>query len=169
MRKAVIYTLAFMHLTLVALTIFHVWDKVYKGNAAIEKSSAFVCGINYSLWRFGFFSPDVGRSTEMEIKVYDVNGKETIFSTLDGFRFYLSNNDLAKRFYCIKVKNTSDTLFQDLCARSVATRMMNVRPGTYKVSYTIRSIRYPAMADFCKKEPVHVQTIYSTEFALKGF
>lgn len=169
MRKKLIYSIAFLHLLLITLTIFHVFDKIYTINPVVEKSFAFVCSLNYSVWRYGFFSPDVGRSNEVEIKTYNVNGQEQTFSTLRGFNFFLSNNDLGKRFYGFKVYNVTDTVLQDLCARSVATRMMNIFPGTYKVSYTLRSIRYPTLGGYRRNEPVQVLNLYTTDFELHRY
>ncbi len=167
--KKFIYTLAFVHLLLITLTIFHVFDNWYNKNAIVEKSFAFVCSLNYSVWRYGFFSPDVGRSNEIEIKTFDSDGHEQQFSTLRGFNFFLSNADLAKRFYGFKVYNVADTVIQDLCARSVATRMMNLYPGTTRVTYTLRSIRYPTMEGFRNKEPVEILNLYTTDFKLRSF
>jgi len=164
--KRLIYALAFFHLLLISLTIFHALDKVYTLNAVVEKSFSFVCSLNYSVWRYGFFSPDVGRSNEIEIKTYDSQNHETKFSTLNGFNFFLSNADLGKRFYGFKVYNVADTSLQGLSARSVATRMMNIFPDVNKVTYTLRSIRYPTMKDYCKKKPVEILDIYTTTFTL---
>jgi len=132
MRKF-IYTVVFLHLLLVFMTIFHAIDWLYNRNSFTEKTFAVICSLNYSVWRYGFFTPDVGRSNEIEIKTYNV-------------------------------VNAADTLLQDLCARSVATRMMNLFPGVYKVSYAIRSIRYPSLSGFRNKEPVKTIEVYSTDF-----
>ena len=167
--KKIAYSLAFLHLLIVFLSIFHFFDRV--GTSAkpwLEKSVAFYSSLNYSVWSFGFFTPDVGKTNELEIKIYDTAGGEKKFSTLEGFNFFLSNQDLAKRFYGFKKYNSSDTSMQDICARSVATRMMNLFPGIYKVSYTIRSIRYPTLQGFNKKEPVSIQELYSTDFVFDG-
>jgi hypothetical protein len=164
--KKIIYTLAYLHLLLITLTIFHVLDPIYNKYGFLEKTLAFVCRINYSVWRYGFFSPDVGNSNEVEIKTYHISGKDTTYSTLRDFNFYLSNHDLAKRFYGFKVYNAADTMVQDLCARSVATRMINLHPGTYKISYTLRSIRYPSMHDFLNGKPIKKRELYTTDFIL---
>ncbi len=84
-----------------------------------------------------------------------------------GFDFYMGNADLAKRLYGFKFFNASDTMVQDLFARSVATRMINLNPGVTKVSYTIRTIRYPSMDEFLKNKPVHQAQLYTTEFVLR--
>jgi hypothetical protein len=169
MKKKIFFTLAFMHLTVILLTIFHVLDeKIYHKNEPLEKALTMMCSINYSVWRYGFFSPDVGKSNEIEIKTVDYNGKEKTYSTLNGFSFYCQNSDLAKRFYGYKVYNAGDTSIQDICARSIATRMFNINPDIWKVSYTLRSIRYPTMNGFIKKEPVKVSELYSTDFILKS-
>lgn len=164
--KRFVYSIAFFHLLLITLTIFHVLDKIYKANAFTEKTFSFICSLNYSVWRYGFFSPDVGRSNEIEIKTSDAHHHEKTYSTLHGFNFFLSNADLGKRFYGFKVYNVVDTSLQGLSARSVATRMMNVLPEVNKVTYTIRSVRYPSMSDYCKKAPVQITDIYTTTFTL---
>jgi hypothetical protein len=166
--KKVVYSIAFVHLLFITLTIFHVFDNLYNKNAVVEKSFAFICSLNYSVWRYGFFSPDVGNSNEIEIIVYDTTGRARKLSTLHGFNFFLSNADLGKRFYGFKVYNAADTLLQDLCARSVAAKMMNVYPDVYKVTYTLRSIRYPVMEKYRKKDTVAIHELYSTDFVLRN-
>ena len=169
MKKKIVFTLAFGHLTVILLTIFHVLnEKVYHKNEPLEKALVLMCSINYSVWRYGFFSPDVGKSNEIEIKTVDYNGQQKTYSTLKGFSFYCKNQDLAKRFYGYKVYNAGDTSIQDICARSFSTRMFNLRPDIWKVSYTLRSIRYPTMKGFCNKEPVKTSELYSTDFVLTG-
>jgi hypothetical protein len=166
--KKIIYILAFTHLFIIFLTIIHALDKLSETKVSwIATSINFYCSLNYSVWRYGFFSPDVGRSNEIEIITYSENEKATKYSTLNGFNFFLNNNDLGKRFYGFKTYNAADTLIQDLCARSVATRMINLFPDTKKVRYTIRSIRYPTMQNFRKKEPIQINELYSTEFILE--
>jgi hypothetical protein len=165
--KKFIYIIAFTHLFIIFLTIIHALDKISETKVSwLAKSINFYCSINYSIWRYGFFSPDVGKSNEIEIITYDSNGKAKNFSTLQGFNFFLNNNDLGKRFYGFKTYNAADTLIQDLCARSVATRMINTFPETKKVRYTIRSIRYPSMEGFRKKEKIQKNELYSTEFSI---
>jgi len=165
--KKIIYIASFIHLIIVSLAIFHVIDGVGKGRRPlIEKSASFYCSINYSLWHFGFISHDDVRSNELELIIYNINGSVTKYSTLDGFKFFVSNNDLKNRFYGFKITNAADVLIQDLCARSVATRMMNLHAGTTRVSYTIRSIIYPTMEGYSKNEPMKTQTVYTTDFIL---
>jgi hypothetical protein len=170
MKKKLCFTLAFVHLALIVLTISHLLnEKIYHKNESLEKALAFLCSVNYSVWRYGFFSPDVGKSNEIEIITVDAKGRQKRYSTLEGFDFYCKNADLAKRFYGYKVYNATDTTIQDICARSFATRMMNLNPEVCKVTYTIRSIRYPTMKGFCHKEPVQTTELYTTDFILKGY
>ncbi len=83
--KKLVYFLVFFHLGLISLSIFHALDKLYGKGVWMEKSLAFICSLNYSVWRYGFFSPDVGNSTEVEIKTVDGAGVQKKYSTLDGF------------------------------------------------------------------------------------
>jgi len=164
--KPLVYLLAGIHLLLVTLAIFHVFDEAVSSRT-FEKPLAFWCGINYSVWQYGFFSPDVGKSTEIEIKVYSANTKPAVFSTLNGFAFYTSNIESANRFYDFKVQTGSDTVFQDLFARSIATRIMNVDTTAWRVDYVMRSIRYPTMVNFSKGVKPRIVEFYSTEFDLR--
>lgn len=165
--KRLICILAFCHLMLVGLTIAHNTDKwLHRGPWA--KPLMFYGGVSYAIWRFGFFAPDVGKSTEAEIKIYDDAGKSRYYSTLDGFRFFVSTLDASNRFYAFKMLCGSDPAMQDLCARSVATRMMNLHPGGSRVDYTLRTIRYPAMDEYRKGAPISKVELYSTTFALRG-
>ncbi len=51
--KKLIYFLAFFHLSVIAVVIFHGLDSVvHKG--WWEKPLAFICNINYSIWQYGF-------------------------------------------------------------------------------------------------------------------
>lgn len=161
--------LAFIHLTIITLSIFHVFDSPLLKGGTFERSSAFLGRINYSVWQYGFFSPDVGSSHEVEIKISDGMGDEKHYSTLHGFNFFVANEDLSRRFYGFRMMNAYDTLFQDLCARSVATRMINLHPGISQVTYSIRSIRFPTMNGFCKNTPVDIRTLYTTDFVLRNY
>ncbi len=163
--KKLIKVLVFMHLSLIVVVIFHGMDRWVHGSM-LERPLAFLSSLNYSVWQYGFFSPDVGKSTEVQIKVYDIYGDSIRYSTLDGFRFFVATEETNNRFYGFKVHTSSDTTFQDLCARSAAVRLLNLHPESYRVNYLTRSIRYPTMEGFRKKEPVQVETLYETEFAL---
>lgn len=164
--KKAVYALAFAHLVVVALTIFHGIDRVlYKG--WWHKPLAFYSSLNYAVWRYGFFAPDVGRSTEVEITVHSDGGEITRYSTLDGFRFFTSNLESANRFYGFKVSTASDEVFQDLSARSVAARMLNIHQDAWRIDYAMRGIRYPTMGDYVKGEPVRKVEFYNTTFVLR--
>lgn len=164
--KKVFYLLIALHLTLITVVIFHGMDRWVNGSW-LEKPLAFLCSLNYSVWQYGFFSPDVGKSTELQIKVYQENGDSIQYSTLEGFRFFVATEETNNRFYGFKVHTSSDTLFQDLCARSVAVRMLNLQPDAWRVSYATQSIRYPGLVGFRQDSAITVTPLYQTEFALR--
>jgi hypothetical protein len=165
-KKKTVYTLTFIHLIMIAVSIFHGIDGlVHKG--WWEKPLAFYNSLNYAVWRYGFFAPDVGSSSEVEITVYSDGGKVTRYSTLDGFRFFLSNLESANRFYAFKVSMINDATFQDLSARSVAARMLNIHQDAWRIDYAMRSIRYPKMDEYVKGAPVQKLEVYNTTFVLR--
>jgi hypothetical protein len=165
--KKTIYILAFVHLTVVAVTICHGVDGwLHRG--WWMKPLAFYSSLNYAIWRYGFFSPDVGRSTEVEITVYGDRWEIHRYSTLKGFRFFTSSLESANRFYGFKVSTASEEAFNDLSARSVATRMLNVHPDASRIDYAMRSIRYPAMDEYLKGAPIRQVEFYNTTFVLGG-
>ncbi len=164
--KKAIYALAFAHLLVVGLTIFHGIDRwLYKG--WLHKPLAFYSSLNYAVWRYGFFAPDVGRSTEVEITVHSDSGEVTRYSTLDGFRFFTSSLESANRFYGFKVSTASDETFHDLSARSVAAHMLNIHQDAWRIDYAMRGIRYPTMGEYVKGEPVRKVEFYNTTFVLR--
>ena len=163
--KKFIYTLAFLHLFLITITIFHGVDSWLHGGF-MEKPLAILTSMNYSVWRYGFFSPDVGKSIEVEMKVYEDSAQVTTYSTLDGFTFFTANQESRNRFYGFKVQTTADTIFQDLCARSAAVKMMNLHPQSWRVDYLTRSIHYPGMKDFRSDSAIREIDIYQTQFEL---
>lgn len=159
------YVLISLHLTLITVVIFHGMDQWVHGSV-LERPLAFLSSLNYSVWQYGFFSPDVGKSTEVEILIYEEDGDTLRYSTLEGFRFFLTTEENNNRFYGFKVHTASDTTFQDLCARSAAVRLLNIHPESWKVDYNMRSIRYPSMAEYRKNGPIRVANLYETTFAL---
>jgi len=163
--KKLISVLVFIHLTLITVVIFHGMDRWVHGSF-LEKPLAFLCSLNYSVWQYGFFSPDVGKSTEVAIKIYEEDGDSIRYSTLDGYRFFVATEETNNRFYGFKVHTAADTTFLDLCSRSAAVRLLNLHPESYRVNYVMRSIRYPTMEGFRNNEPVRVVNLYETEFAL---
>jgi hypothetical protein len=166
MMRKLIYTLAFIHLFTIVVVIFHGLDRAAKGTW-MEKPLAFICSVNYSIWQYGFFSPDVGKSSEVQITVFEDGGKQKKYSTLKGFTFFTSNTESDNRFYAFKHHTHTDTTFRDLCIRSVATRMLNIHQTGWRVDYATRSIRYPTLKDFKAGQKIDTANIFSTTFALK--
>jgi hypothetical protein len=164
--KRFVYSLAFVHLSLIAVVIFHGLDELML-RGWWEQPLAVIRDVNYSLWKYGFFAPDVGASTEVEIRLTDDGGQVRRYSTLEGFRFFLSNLESANRFYGFKRETAIDENYQDLSARSVATRMLNLHPNAWRVEYTLRSIRYPTMRDYRNGARAKVGEIYDTTFVLR--
>lgn len=159
------YILAFIHLTTITVVIFHGIDRYVHGGWW-EKPLGFLCSINYSIWQYGFFSPDVGKSAELEIKVYTDKGEVKDYSTLKGFEFYTSNSESLNRFYGYKHHTAGDSTFLDLCARSVAARMLNIHQDAWQIDYTMRSIRYPSMKEYQIGKPPQIVEFYTTTFIL---
>ncbi|MDX1942355.1 MAG: hypothetical protein SFU99_17455 [Saprospiraceae bacterium] len=164
--KKIIYSLAFLHLLTITVVIFHGLDSiVHKG--WWEKPLAFICSINYSIWQYGFFSPDVGKSSELKINVHQDGDIVNEYTTLKGFKFYTSNQESLNRFYGFKHHTASDSVFQDLCARSVAARMLNIHEDAWRIDYTMRSIHYPKIKDYQPNAPVDTVEFYTTTFVLR--
>lgn len=164
MKKAVCVLVLF-HFTLVVATIVHNTEKwLHRG--PWEKPLMLYSGVSYAAWRFGFFAPDVGKSTEVEIKVYDDTGEVHRYDTLEGFRFF-GSLETSNRFYAFKIHCVREKPLQDLCARSVATRMLNLHPDASRVDYATRSIRYPSMDEYRRGAPVRKVEYYSTTFVLR--
>ena len=166
--KKIVYILAFVHLTLAGAVIFHAADPLLN-RGWWERPLSFWGGINYSLWRFGFFSPDVGKSSEIEFKITHKDGRVDKVTTLSDFEFFTANRESLIRFYGFRVHSAEDSGLQDLCARSVVVYLIN-ELGTSRdvssVDYTLRSIRYPTMAGFRTGEPVATTEFYSTKFVI---
>jgi len=165
-KKKVIYALAFVHLGLIAVTIFHGLDNQVRWGFW-AKPLSLLCSVNFSVWQYGFFSPDVGKSTEVQIDLLDVDGHHKQLSTHNGFCFFLSNQESSNRLYSFKTHSANDTALLDLCARSVCTRLMNMYPDVYRIGYSMRSVRYPTMKSYRNGEPVSEVEFYTTEFQLR--
>jgi len=165
--KKAVYLLAFVHLSLVAAAITHKADGLMF-RSWWEKPLLLYTGMSYSVWRFGFFAPDVGKSTEVEITVHRQDGSSQRYSTLDGFRFLMSNHESANRLYVFKLRSVREKALRDLAARSVAAKMLNADPDGVAVDYALRTIRYPTMAEFRQGAPVRRVELYSTTFGLRG-
>lgn len=164
--KKLMYLLVFVHLSLITVVIFHGLDDLVRGTI-VEKPLAFLCSLNYSVWQYGFFSPDVGKSTEVEIRMYNDDGSEQEYSTLKGFDFFTANAEAENRFYGFKVHTAADTNFLDLCSRSAAVRMLNLHPEAWRVDYTMRSIRYPSMAGFLQQDTIREVQLYHTVYEIR--
>ena len=165
MKKRIISTLAYAHLLLIALVISHLLDYPIK-QGFLQRPAAFLSSLNYSVWQYGFFSPDVGKSTELEIILQQNDGTVKRFSTLDSLKFDVSNIESLNRFYGFKVETAADTLYGDLCSRSVAAHLFNKYPHTISVDYTMRSILYPSMTRFRAKDTIVKKEFYYTQYSL---
>ncbi len=165
MFRKIIYILTAFHLLLVAAVILRLLDndKVYQ---FAEKPFAILTAVNYSAWRFAFFTPDVGKSTEVDILLENGQGKKIHYSTLEGFDFLTHNQESANRFYGYKVHAARDSTFIDLCARSACTYLLNEHPEMTKITYTMKGIKYPDLADFRKGTKVEKGTFYQVQFGL---
>jgi hypothetical protein len=164
--KTFVSALAFVHVTMIGVTILHGTDG-WLHHGWWEKPLAFYSSLNYAIWRYGFFSPDVGRSTQVEITVHTDGGGVTRYDTLEGFRFFTASLESANRFYGFKVRTASDEAFHDLSARSAAARLMNIHRDAWRIDYVMRSIRYPSMADYAKGAPIRKVEFYNTSFVLR--
>ena len=163
-----IYLLAFVHLALAAAVIFHVADP-WITRGWWERPLSFWGGVNFSMWRFGFFSPDVGKSSEIEFKINLRDGRVEKLSTLSGFDFFTANHESLIRFYGFRIHTTEDPALQDLCARSVVVRLLNelgISQDVVSVEYALRSIRYPTMQGFRSGEPIETTEFYTTNFVM---
>lgn len=167
LRRAV-YLLAFVHLALVAAVIFHAADP-WITRGWWERPLGFWGGVNFSLWRFGFFSPDVGKSSEIEFKINYRDGRIEKLSTLSGFDFFTANHESLVRFYGFRIHTAEDPALQDLGARSVVVRLLNelgISEDVVSVDYALRTIRYPTMQNFRAGDPVETTEFYRTNFVM---
>jgi hypothetical protein len=166
--QRIVYTLAFIHLCVIGTVIFHGTDS-WLNQSWWQRPLVFWGGINYSLWRFGFFSPDVGKSSEIEFRVTQKDGQVRSFTTLAGFNFFTSNRESLIRFYGFRVQAAENPALQDLCARSVIVHLLNeleISQDVSGVDYILRSIRYPTMQGFRNGEPVRTEELYRTSFVM---
>lgn len=165
MFRKLIYLLTALHLLIVSSVIFRVLDnkQIYRFT---ERPFAILTALNYSAWRFAFFTPDVGKSTEVEILLENGAGKKIHYSTLQGFDFFTHNQEAANRFYGYKVHSARDSTFIDLCARSACTYLLNEHPEMTKITYTMRGIKYPDLRDFRRGVVVEKGTFYQVQFGL---
>ena len=163
-----IYLLAFVHLAVVGAVIFHAADR-WITRGWWERPLGFWGGVNFSLWRFGFFSPDVGKSSEIEFTIHLRDGRVEKLSTLSGFDFFTANHESLIRFYGFRIHTAEDPALQDLCARSVVVRLLNelgLSDDVVSVDYALRAIRYPTMQGFRSGEPVETTEFYRTNFVM---
>jgi hypothetical protein len=166
--RRIVYLLAFVHLALVAAVIFHRADP-WIARGWWERPLGFWGGVNFSMWRFGFFSPDVGKSSEIEFKINYRDGRVEKLSTLSDFDFFTANHESLIRFYGFRIHTAEDPALQDLCARSVVVRLLNelgISEDVVSVDYALRSIRYPTMQGFRAGEPVETTEFYRTNFVM---
>jgi hypothetical protein len=160
--------LAFVHLGLVGAVIFHGADP-WANLGWWQRPLGFWGGINYSLWRFGFFSPDVGKSSEIEFNITHKDGTVEKFSTLEDFRFFTKNHESLIRFYGFRAQSSETAALRDLCARSVVVRLLNDLGSSQDVSsvdYILRTIRYPSMDGFRAGEGIATKEVYRANFVM---
>ena len=166
--RRIVYLLAFVHLALVAAVVFHRADP-WITRGWWERPLGFWGGVNFSMWRFGFFSPDVGKSSEIEFKINYRDGRVEKLSTLSDFDFFTANHESLIRFYGFRIHTAEDPALQDLCARSVVVRLLNelgISDDVVSVDYALRAIRYPTMQGFRGGEPVETTEFYRTNFVM---
>jgi hypothetical protein len=166
--RRIVYLLAFVHLALVAAVIFHAAD-AWITRGWWERPLGFWGGVNFSMWRFGFFSPDVGKSSEIEFRINYRDGRVEKLSTLSGFDFLTANHESLIRFYGFRIHTAEDPALQDLCARSVVVRLLNelgISEDVVSVDYALRGIRYPTMQGFREGQPVETTEFYRTNFVM---
>jgi hypothetical protein len=166
--RRIVYLLAFVHLALVAAVIFHAADP-WITRGWWERPLGFWGGVNFSMWRFGFFSPDVGKSSEIEFTINYRDGRIEKLSTLSNFDFFTANHESLIRFYGFRIHTAEDPALQDLCARSVVVRLLNelgIAGDVVSVDYALRSIRYPTMQNFRAGDPVETAEFYRTNFVM---
>ena len=166
--RRIVYLLAFVHLALVAAVIFHAADP-WITRGWWERPLGFWGGVNFSMWRFGFFSPDVGKSSEIEFRINYRDGRVEKLSTLSGFDFFTANRESLIRFYGFRIHTAEDPTLQNLGARSVVVRLLNelgISGDVVSVDYALRSIRYPTMQGFRAGEPIETTEFYTTNFVM---
>lgn len=165
MFRKIVYSLVGIHFTIITLAIVGVlnFEKLYRH---AEIPMAILTSLNYSAWRFAFFTPDVGKSTEVDILLENTQGKKIHYSTSKGFKFLTHNQESANRFYGYKVNTARDTLFMDLSARSACTYLLNEHRDMNRISFTMRWIFYPDMIDYRKGAKIQKETFYETTFGL---
>ena len=164
--KRLAYIFAAIHLMVIGLAVSHGIDP-FLHRWGLEFGLAILRDLNYSVWRYSFFAPDVGFSTELSIRVFRDDGTVVEYSTLDNFRFFTASQESANRFYGLKRRATVDETFGDLGARSLATRMINLHESASRIDIAMRSIRFPNMEKFRQGEKAAVAELYSTTFALR--
>ena len=163
--KKIVYLITSFHLFLVAVVIFHGLE-IDRKNDWLEQPLAFLTAINYSAWRFGFFTPNVGYNTDVHMTLYTPENDSMLYSSFEGFDFFTSNQESANRFYGFKVHSSKDSLFLDLSSRSLCTRMLNLHPETYRIKYELGGVRYPKMKAFTQDSAIINDVFYETEFEL---
>lgn len=167
MKKKIIYGLCTLHLAIISLTILHGLEYT-KAYGILERPLGMLTTMNYSAWRFGFFTPNVGNSTQVDIHLKGRTGEELHYSTAEDFKFFTSNHESANRFYGHKVHSSKDTIFMDLAARSMCTYILNEHREMNEIQYTMKGIRYPEMSGFAKDSAILREDYYSVTFSL-GF
>ncbi len=146
--------------------MFHLIDIPLR-NKYLSEPLAFISTLNYSVWRYGFFTPDVGKSVEVEFLVFEDSITATEYSTLKDFDFFLSTDDAANRIYGFKHHSVADSTFLDLNSMSTCTRMLNLHPEAWRIDFTLRDIHYPTMEGYRQNDSIRITEQYYTSFELK--
>jgi hypothetical protein len=164
MWRKIVYALAALHLSIVFLTIAHgIDERAYRW---LETPLACLTAINYSAWRFAFFTPNVGKSTAVEIILENEASGLRRYHTGEGFRFFVANRESENRFYGFKVHAAKDSTYQDMSSRSICTRMLNLHRGMSRIHYSATGIQYPTMREFARDSAVSAEVYYETSFEL---
>lgn len=165
MFRKLVYLAAALHLGLVFLTVVHGIDN-HTYYRYLERPLACLTAFNYSAWRFAFFTPDVGKSTELEIVLEGPHGRSRRYNTSDGFAFFTANAESENRFYGFKVHAAKDSTYQDLSSLSFCTRMLNLHRDMHRITYRMKGIKYPDMKVYREEGRVDSALFYETRFSL---
>ncbi len=165
MYKKLVYGLTTLHLCLVTAVILRMLPLgIFNGK--LEAPLACLTSVNYSAWRFAFFTPDIGKSTEIEAILSNRAGDTIRLSTNEDFRFFTHNLESENRFYGYKVHSAKDSMFIDLSARSASTFLLNEYPTMDRITYRMNGMIYPEMQEQRRDSAIIEDTFYEITFSL---